>query len=246
MLLTGCYCSCKKNDGNKQVVIEETKDNYGSSISVTRDLNQKSKKKKRYKRRKKQNIPIIIPQGTKLKARVIHVVDADTVYLETLDKKIWIKGRLAGINSPECHKKRVKLSNGKTSSQCKTDDEAFGLNAFLFVNKLISGKQVELTCVKKGKKCKSGRFNRPLITIFYKGKDINKTIIANGYGFAFTKYPSDKRAEYCGVEFDARKLRVGLWSLGKTVDAVLSFMSYKTRKWYRKHDKLCRISMGLK
>ena len=41
------------------------------------------------------------------------------------------------------------------------------------------------------------------------------------------------------AEFAASKARRGLWALGP-LKKVMSKMSRKTRRWKRKHDKICR------
>ncbi|MBU1240658.1 thermonuclease family protein [Myxococcota bacterium] len=200
-------------------------------------------KRRGAKKRSRDHRTLIIESGEKIFARVVHVVDGDTIHLRTEKDNLLIKGRLSGVNTPECHKVRVKTLEGKNSAQCKSDDEAGGLDAFVFLKKRIYGKRVGMDCIKKGNKCQMGRFGRPLVTVFLGPTDVNQELISRGHGFTFTKYPSPRRARYCQAEFAARKAKVGVWRLGETVDDVLSLMSAKTRRWYKKHDALCRESI---
>ncbi len=187
--------------------------------------------------------PVIIAPGTKLQGEVVHVVDGDTLHLKYGPEGRVIKARLAGINTPECHKQRVRTSDGRASAACTGDDEAGGLAAYTFLKKRVEGRTVHFDCVRKGDRCEAGRFGRPLVTVFVGDTDVNQELLAEGHGFSFTKYPSQKRARYCTVELAARKAGKGLWKLGDKVDDALALMSAKTRRWYKKHDALCLEAM---
>ncbi len=186
---------------------------------------------------------LLIPPGSRLQAKVIHVVDGDTVYLRTRSG-VLVKGRLAGINTPECHKQRTPTAEGRMSAQCNADDEAYGLRAFTFLHQRIDGATLMIDCVKRGSRCSTGRYGRPLITLYKGGEDLNRLMVEHGLAFTFTKYPSEKRASYCAAEFSARAAKRGVWSLAPSIEGVLSLMSRKTRRWYQHHDTLCAQAMG--
>ncbi|MDA3864160.1 MAG: thermonuclease family protein [Deltaproteobacteria bacterium] len=234
LLVIKLNISCKKN---AVVQKENTRKQETESRTDTTNL-------KLSKHRDKLHIK----PGTRMKLKVIHVVDADTVYLLSDDGSVRVKGRLSGINSPECKKIQVKTLDGKRSARCKGDDEAYGYKSWLYLNNLIQGKEVEIDCDhhSNSSKCKSGYYNRSLITIYYKGENLNKKLVATGNAFTYTKYPSKERGEYCRAEFKARKQKKGMWSLAPSSKKVLSLMSHKTRKWYQKHDALCQLALSSK
>ncbi len=189
---------------------------------------------------------VSIEPGKRMPVEVVHVIDADTVIVETKEKTPrTLRIRLAGINAPECHKERSRTTRGRTSSSCVKDDEAHGHAAFVYLKKAIHKKMVEIDCPReKGSSlCEMDHFSRLLGTIWLNGEDINRKLVAEGMAMAFTKYPHAERASYCQAEFEARKARKGLWSLAGDVPGVLSLMSAQTRKWYKKHDELCHAAI---
>jgi endonuclease YncB( thermonuclease family) len=250
-------------------------------------------------------------------ARVYHIVDADTIYVQLADppQKI-IKARLAGINAPECKKKKVRLPNGRYSARCVKDDEHYGLRAYEILKKMIKNKTLRISCQtagpgldsennapaartspaskttgtgapqsaapqsgarqsgarqsgapqsgaphpKRGEICKCGYYGRPLLSFYLNPKkteqaqdplrpdpqnDIGVRLLRAGGGMAYTKYPHPHLARYCRAELQARRARRGLWALGPP-KKVLSKMSRKTRRWYRKHDKICQKHLSAK
>jgi endonuclease YncB( thermonuclease family) len=188
---------------------------------------------------------LVIPAGTRLPVNVIHVVDADTVNIETREAvPRTFKLRLAGINAPECHKKRRRTERGKASSACASDDEAHGHASYLHLKKLLQGKSIHLTCklVRGSSVCEQDRYRRLLATLWDGTVDVNRKMLEDGMAMAFTKYPHDDRAAYCEAELAARAARRGLWALARDVPGVLSLMSQKTRTWYKKHDDLCNAA----
>jgi endonuclease YncB( thermonuclease family) len=188
---------------------------------------------------------VVIAPGTRMPVTVIHIVDADTVTVESKETPPRpFKLRLAGINAPECHKERRRTARGKQSASCVSDDEAHGHASFLHLKKLLSGKTIELTCknVRGSSVCEMDRYRRLLGTLWDGAVDVNKKMLEDGMAMAFTKYPHDDRAAYCEAELAARAARRGLWALARDVPGVLSLMSQKTRTWYKKHDDLCKAA----
>ncbi|MBN2724160.1 MAG: thermonuclease family protein [Deltaproteobacteria bacterium] len=206
----------------------------------------KSHKKRKKLKRKNHKKKSVSFGKIRISGRVVHVVDADTIHILTDGGKI-MKCRLDGINSPECHKKKAVTIDGRRSSKCRSDDEAWGFKAYLKAKDLMEGKKVSIECDSdKDKNCITGNYGRSLITVFINKTNINNILVESGNAFSFTKYPSHNRSLYCKSEFQARKSRTGMWSLGKTYKDILSLMSYKTRRWYKKHDELCNIAITMK
>jgi endonuclease YncB( thermonuclease family) len=173
-------------------------------------------------------------------AKLLHVVDGDTAYF-TLKGGAWVKGRLAGINTPECHKKQVRIAGGKRrSARCDRDDEYHGLAAYRQLVKLLRRAKLTLGCTRKRDgSCKRGRHGRVLVTIRADGKDVAERLVRAGAAWPYTKYPSPDRARLCRAEAAAKRARAGMWAAG-SVPEVLAMMGPRTRKWYAKHAQRCR------
>ncbi len=175
-------------------------------------------------------------------ARVLHVVDGDTAYF-ILDRGGWVKGRIAGINAPECHKRKVKMANGRNSSRCDKDDEHFGLTSYEVLLSLLRRETITLDCQRKRDgRCRRDTHGRVLIDIRAGKKDVAQEMVRRGAALTFTRYPSPKRAALCKAESRAQRRRAGLWRAGP-VEEVLALFSKKTRRWYADHDRRCRRAL---
>ncbi|CAN7526706.1 thermonuclease family protein [Aminobacter sp. LjRoot7] len=114
------------------------------------------------------------------------IIDGDTI------KVGLISIRLHGIDAPEVGQ-RCKMSNGK-NWDC--DDAAMDRLGDLIANGVVC----------KGKKYDG--YDRLLAVCFTpSGTDINKTLVAEGYAWAFRKYSID----YVSDEVSARGQRLGVW-----------------------------------
>lgn len=131
---------------------------------------------------------LVLPFSTyaAINCRVIGVADGDTFTCLTADKK-QVRVRMNSIDAPE-------------------KSQAFGNQAKQALSHLIYGKTVELNV--KG----TDRYGRSLSDVLVNGKSINKSMVANGYAWAYRKYllPSE-RAEYLNLEAQAKGNKRGLW-----------------------------------
>jgi len=105
-------------------------------------------------------------------AVVQRVIDGDTVVLEDGSKV-----RLIGIDTPETKDPRKPV-------------QYFGEEATAYTKRMLEGREVRLEFDQE----KTDRYGRTLAYIFIPmpgGNDIffNERIIADGYAFAYTKYP---------------------------------------------------------
>ncbi len=179
------------------------------------------------------------------RARVPFVIDGDTVYLSLVGRSIPpFKARLAGVNAPECHKRRARLPTGRWAGRCVADDEYFGLAAYVLLKNKVEGKEVRIDCpTDRTGRCRHGSYGRPLVFLELRedGRflDVNKWLVERGAAWPFTKYPSPRLAAYCLAEERAWKVRAGMWRAG-TRWAVMARMSKKTRRWYARRDSVCR------
>ena len=119
-----------------------------------------------------------------LSAKVIKVVDGDTVYLKHKEYGK-LKIRLADIDAPE-------------------KDQPHGIDATDTLKKLIDKRSVKL------KKITVDRYNRIVGIIYANDVEINYYLVRNGYAWCYDKY--NKRAKIKNAENMARLEKLGLWS----------------------------------
>ena len=124
------------------------------------------------------------------------VVDGDTIVLND-GRKV----RLIGVDTPE-------------SKHPNKPVEYFSKEAADYLTKQIEGKPIRLEydSANAGRNNK-GKYGRTLAYVYNDGKLINKEIIKNGYGRAYTKYPYDTnmKSEFYAAEIFARESGKGMW-----------------------------------
>ena len=178
-------------------------------------------------------------------AKVVFVIDGDTVYLSLRDRKAPLfKARLAGINAPECRKRRARLPTGHWAGRCVADEEYFGLAAYELLKNKVEGKFVRIDCpTDRTGDCRHGSYGRPLVFLeLPEGRgfvDVGEWLVERGAAWPFTKYSSPRLARYCLAEERAWKTRAGMWRAGDRW-SVLARMSKKTQRWYARRDAVCR------
>lgn len=117
--------------------------------------------------------------------KVIGVSDGDTITVLTRDKE-QVKVRLTEIDAPE-----KKQPYGDKSKQALSD--------------LIFQKEVKVDSDSKD------RYGRTLGRVYVGTVDVNLYMVENGYAWAYTRYVTDPAMP--AAEMQARKERIGLWSL---------------------------------
>ena len=134
-------------------------------------------------------------------AYIERVVDGDTVVAVLDGTAEKVKIRLLGVNTPETVDPRRPV-------QC------FGKEASAFAKKLLNNKRVLL----KGdlEADEQDKYGRLLRYIFIENDEtsINALLIREGYGFAYTSFPMNKKkkAEFLALERGARESERGLWN----------------------------------
>jgi micrococcal nuclease len=111
--------------------------------------------------------------------------------------------RLIGVDMPE-----TKHPNKPV--------EHFGKEAAAFTRRMVEGKRVRLEFdpanARRAHK-DSTQQRRTLAYVFLEdGALLNAEIIRHGYGFAYTRFPFARVAEFRQLERDAREQRRGLWT----------------------------------
>lgn len=117
------------------------------------------------------------------RGRVVSIADGDTITVLTTEKE-QIKVRLANIDAPE---KR----------------QPYGSKAKSFTGQLVFNKTVYVDG------SKTDQYGRVIGTVYLNDLNVNKTIVSNGYAWAYRRYLTDQN--YLSLEKTARHNRLGLW-----------------------------------
>jgi micrococcal nuclease len=129
-------------------------------------------------------------------ATVVRVVDGDTLVVEIGGSEERV--RLIGVDTPETVHPQKPV-------------EYFGKEASAFTTRMAEGAVVRLEAdPQTADRDKYGRLLR--YVYLPDGKLLNAEIIAQGYGFAYVKYPFSKMEEFRQLEREAREASRGLWS----------------------------------
>ena len=125
------------------------------------------------------------------------VVDGDTIIVVEHGKDVHV--RLIGVDTPETKDPRKPI-------------QRFGQEATKFTTALVRGRPVTLTLDPATSPV--DRYGRMLAYVVVDGKLLNREIIAQGYGHAYTKYPFDAKRmeEFRAAEREARQHKRGLWA----------------------------------
>jgi endonuclease YncB( thermonuclease family) len=128
-------------------------------------------------------------QNETFNAKVIGVTDGDTIVVLT-DENKQIKIRLEGIDCPE-----TKQDFGTKAKQLTVD---------LCFQKTVRVEQSG-----------TDRYGRMLAFVFVDNVSINKELIKQGMAWHYKQYNKDQ--ELAKLEVDARKEKVGLWSMKEPI-----------------------------
>lgn len=121
------------------------------------------------------------------------VIDGDTIVVDYYGKLE--KVRLIGVDTPETVHPNKPV-------------EYFGKEASNFTRSLVAGKQVTL----KFDWQRRDKYNRLLAYVYLDdGTLLNKKIIDEGYGHAYTRFPFKYIDDFRAAEREARKTGKGLW-----------------------------------
>ena len=127
--------------------------------------------------------------------KVVRVVDGDTIVVSPHEKV-----RLIGVDTPETvHPKKAVACFGKEASQ--------------FTRDAVEGKTIRLVLDKVNTKRRhKDRYGRTLAYVYLEnGTMLNRELIRQGYGHAYTRFPFRYLVEFRQIERAARTETVGLW-----------------------------------
>jgi micrococcal nuclease len=131
---------------------------------------------------------------------VTRVIDGDTIVLDQGERV-----RLIGIDTPELHHPTKPV-------------QYFAREAAAFTTHRFEGKTVQLAYDWQ----RQDRFGRTLAYVCLPdGELVNETIVRDGFGFAYLKYPfrADLMTRFRAAEREARDARRGLWAPPSSVPA---------------------------
>lgn len=109
------------------------------------------------------------------------------------------KVRFIGIDTPETHKPGEPV-------------HCFGPEATAFTRGQVEGKNVRLEADQLGDN--RDRYDRLLRYVYLEdGKLLNQALISQGYAFAYTTFPFQKRPEFIQAHEEAKQAKRGLWAV---------------------------------
>ncbi len=119
--------------------------------------------------------------------RVKRVVDGDTLFLTNGER-----GRLINVDIPEVHESKKLYRNAERTGRNIKTISAIGTKASAFTKSVVDRKEVRLEYDQANAHIKHrDKYARILAYVHLEdGTFVNAEIIRQGYGFAYTKYPS--------------------------------------------------------
>jgi len=124
-----------------------------------------------------------------------HFIDGDTIAVNMNGHAETV--RFIGVDTPETHKPNTPV-------QC------FGPNAADFTKHSIGSGQVRLEA--DSLNTNRDRYNRLLRYVYLPdGTLLDKQLITEGYGFAYTQFPFSQSADFSTAQTSAKTTTKGLW-----------------------------------
>lgn len=133
--------------------------------------------------------------------RVTKVSDGDTITVDMNGKQESV--RMIGVDTPETHKPNTPV-------QC------FGKEASDYTHKILgNGATVRLEADPTNDN--RDRYDRLLRYVYLPdGTLYQKALIEQGYGFAYTSFPFQKKEEFVQAQARAQSAKTGLWAVCQT------------------------------
>jgi micrococcal nuclease len=124
-----------------------------------------------------------------------HFIDGDTISVNMNGRKESV--RLIGVDTPETHRPNTPV-------QC------YGVAAAAYTKNTIGNQKVKLVADPTNQN--RDRYGRLLRYVYLPdGRLLDEDLVANGYGFAYTLFPFQKKAEFVQAEAQAKAAGKGLW-----------------------------------
>lgn len=129
-------------------------------------------------------------------AVVAKVIDGDTLEISGGERV-----RLIGVDTPETRHPRKP-------------QQYFGKQATYFTRRMAEGRKVVLEVdPANSRRGHRDRYGRTLAYVYLPdGRLLNREIIAQGYGFAYTRFPFARMEAFRAAQLEARGAKRGLWA----------------------------------
>jgi micrococcal nuclease len=138
--------------------------------------------------------------------RVTEVFDGDTISVK-MDGRTE-KVRMIGVDTPETHKPNSPV-------------ECWGPEASSFAKQSLQNSTVRLVADPTNQN--RDRYDRLLRYVYTSnGELFNQKVIEQGYGFAYTSFPFEKRQEFETAQQYAAASKSGVWGSGCTITGINS------------------------
>ena len=156
-------------------------------------------------------------QGERVPARVVHVVDGDTIdiVLTDMDRLERIPGALKrqwlGIQNQKDPHIRVRLIGIDTPETVHPSKpvEKYGAQASEFTRALLEGENVELEFDVE----LYDKYERLLAYVFTEDGAMAQTeLLRHGFAYAYLRFPFARQEEFVTYEKEAKQAQLGLWS----------------------------------
>ena len=138
----------------------------------------------------------LLTSKAQITVTVLEVIDGDTIRVSLPDGTVE-KVRLVGIDTPETKDPRKPV-------------ECFGQEASEHLTNLLDGRVVTLQRDQTGDN--RDKYARLLRYVFLSNEDINIRMVKDGYAYAYTTYPFDKKTAYIAAQAEAKATLRGLWA----------------------------------
>jgi micrococcal nuclease len=126
---------------------------------------------------------------------VSHFDDGDTIVVDMAGHSETV--RFIGVDTPETHRPNTPV-------QC------YGPNASAFTKQLIGSSKVRLQADPLD--TNRDRYGRLLRYVYLPdGTLVEDELISQGYGFAYTQFPFQKKQQFVDEETKAKDAKLGLW-----------------------------------
>lgn len=138
------------------------------------------------------------PDPQSAKARVTWIVDGDTISVRVGSTRERV--RLIGVDTPE-------------SNDVRDEYKQAAYDARDWLIEKLKNKTVVLEADPKGDdRDKHGRLLR---YVYLGAENVNLSLVREGWGWAYTRYPYAKKAEFVAAQDQARAGRRGVWNLAE-------------------------------
>lgn len=159
---------------------------------------------------KEEKTAAIVYRGEAEKARVLKIIDGDTLHLSYMGREI--KVRLIGVDTPESYSGGKANRDARQHGSKVADELALGKKAKASLASLLRG--VSQVDIRFGVE-KRDKYDRYLCYVFLPGGlCVNEELIRRGMARVLMIAPNDEhRREYMALFRKAVKDKVGIWAL---------------------------------